>query len=265
MMLFIKILWMMNMLKLGMNSLLLMLFSGFAVAGSMGDAAPDYRGFWIGAGGSYNYSTINGSTHINQVSSTPSSSQFLLSDNLSNHMAPVVNAGYYFELPNQWYLGAKFLYKYISQEQFDQSYSTTFTDGSYQTAGLRTKFIQDFYLLASGAYQFGPWLMHAGMGPAWATVQVNLNGDVLPPSSLVFIPENMSQSKTIIGGAGQVGFEYMLPNRFMVDISYAFLATPTTDVPAVNFATTTTIGFTRFSQNVNVVEQGINITLNKYF
>lgn len=252
------------MYKSWMSGVMLMV-SGLATAGSMGDIRVDYRGLWVGAGGSYNYSTVNGATHINQISAAPASAEFLVNDNLSNHMSPVVNAGYYFGLPNSWYLGGKFLYKYIGQEQFDQTWSTTFTDGSYQTGALRTKLVQDYYLLASGAYQFGPWLMYAGAGPSWATVRVNLNGDLLPPSSLNFIPENTSQSKTMIGGAGQVGFEYMLPNRFMVDISYGFLATPTTGIPALNFATTTHIGYTRFSQNVNVVEQGVNITLNKYF
>lgn len=237
-----------------------------SIAGTMGDISKSsYQGFWVGVGGSYDYSTLSGSTNINQVSSTPSSAVYLISDNLTTHMAPVVNAGYYFGLPDDWYVGAKFIYKYIAQQQFDQSYSTTFTDGSYQTAGLRTKFIQDFYFLASGAYQFNQWLVYAGVGPSLATVRVNLNGDVLPPNSLTFIPENMSSSKSILGGAGQVGFEYMLPNRFMIDISYGFLVTPTTAIPNINFATTTNVGFTRFSQSVGVVEQGINITLNKYF
>lgn len=240
-------------------------FSNPAHAGNMGDSIASYRGFWAGVGGSYDYTTISGKTNINQVSSTPSSAEFLLNDNLTSHMAPVVNAGYYLALPQDWYVGAKFLYKYIGQEQFDQTWSATFTDGSYQTAGLRTKLIQDFYLLVSGGYQFGQWLMYAGAGPSWATVRTNLNGDVLPPSSLIFIPENLSQSKTMIGGAGQVGFQYMLPNRFSVDISYGFLATPQTNIPSINFLTTTNIGFTRFSQSVSVVEQGVNITLNKYF
>lgn len=247
------------------HSLLYMGLSTASFAGSMGEAIPNYSGLWVGVGGSYNYSTLSGQTNIKQVSSTPSSAQFLLSDNLTNHMAPVFNAGYYFGLPNHWYAGAKFLYKYIGQEQFDQTWSATFTDGSYQTAGLRTKFIQDFYLLLSGGYQFGPWLMYAGAGPTWATARVDLNGDLLPPGTLTFIPENMSHSKTILGGGGQVGFEYMLPNRFMVDISYTFLATSKTNVPPINFSTTTNIGYTRFTQSVSVVEQGINITLSKYF
>ncbi len=253
------------MLKLWTKSILLMVSSSISIAGSVGDSLANYRGFYVGAGGSYNYSTLSGSTNINEISNSTSTSQFLLSDNLTNHMAPVVDAGYYFGLPNHWYLGGKLMYKYISQEQYDQSYSATFIDGSYQTAGLRTKLIQDFYLLCSGGYQFGQWLAHAGVGPAWATVQMNLNGDELPPSSLTFIPLNKKTSKTMIGGAGQVGIEYMLRNRFTIDISYGFLATPSKDLPNINFTTQTNIGFTRFNQSVSVVEQGINITLNKYF
>ena len=253
------------MLKLWTVGAVLMASSSLSIAGSMGNVEQNYGGFFVGAGGSYNYSTLSGSTVIDQISSAPSSSVFLLGDNLTNHMSPIIDAGYYFQLPDHWYVGAKFLYKYIAQEQYDQSFSTTFTDGSYQTAGLRTKLIEDFYLLCSGGYQFGPWLVHGGVGPGWATVQDNLNGDVLPPSSLTFIPGNMSKSKTILGGAGQVGVEYMLPNRFTIDISYGFLATPTKALPDINFSTTTNVGYTRFSQNVNVVEQGINITLNKYF
>lgn len=253
------------MLKLWTNGMLLMVSSSLSIAGSMGNVSANYQGFYVGAGGSYNFSTLSGSTNINQISSSTSTSKFLLSDNLTNHMAPVVDAGYYFGLPNNWYLGPKFMYKYIAQEQYDQSYTATFIDGSYQTAGLRTKFIQDFYLLCSAGYQFNQWLAYAGIGPSWATVQMNLNGDNLPPSSLIFIPENLKSSKTMIGGAAQVGFTYMLPNRFTVDLSYGFLATPATNLTSINFKTLTNVGFSQFNQSVNVIEQGINITLNKYF
>lgn len=119
--------------------------------------------------------------------------------------------------------------------------------------------------MASTAYEFGPWLTYIGAGPAWATVRADLNGDILPPNSLTFVPVNTSQSATILGGAGQVGFEYMLPNRFTVDISYSFLVTPRTNLPSINLNTTTGVGYTKIIQSVSVVEQGINITLNKYF
>jgi len=242
---------------------LLLSVSSLSIAGSMGDDIAKYSGFWLGAGGSYTYSTLNGETNILQVSTAPSSSEYLLSHNILNHMAPVVNAGYYLPV-REWLIGPKFLYKYIGQEQFDQSWSGTYQDGAYQTAGLRTESVQNYYLLLSGAYQFENWLLYGGVGPGWADVKVELNGSLLGASSLIFTPYNTSHSKTIIGGAAQVGFEYMLPKQFMVDISYNFLATPTTAISPIIFRSTGS-SYSSFGQSVNVVEQGINITLNKYF
>lgn len=244
--------------------ILLMVASSLATAGTMGENTTTFAGPWGGVGGSYTYSTLNGQTNIIQVSSAPSSAVYLLSSNILNHMAPVVDAGYYFPIGSEWVVGPKFLYKYIGQEQFDQTWSGTFQDGSYQSAGLRTKSIQNFNLLLSGGYQFNQWLLYAGAGPGWGNVRVDLNGSLLPASSVVFTPVNVSQSKTIIGGAGQVGFEYMLSKRFMVDISYNFLATPRTAVPALKFNSTGG-RYSSFSQSLSVLEQGINITLNKYF
>ncbi len=238
--------------------------SSLSFAGSMGESTNAYAGFWGGVGGSYTYSALSGYTNITQVSTAPSSSEFLLSDNLINHMAPVVNAGYYLPIGKEWLVGPKFIYKYIGQEQFDQSWSGTYQDGSYQTVGIRTKSIQNFNLLLSAGYQFDQWLVYTGAGPSWANVRVDLNGDLLPASSLILNPVNISHSKTILGGAGQAGFEYMLPNRFMVDISYNFLATPTTAVPAIAFNSANG-NYASFNQSVSVVEQGINITINKYF
>ena len=242
----------------------LMLISSICAAGSMGELMPSFAGAWGGVGGSYTYSTLSGRTNITQVNGAPSPSQYLLSQNLLSHMAPVVDAGYYFLVNSEWLVGPKFLYKYIGQEQFDQSWSGTYQDGSYQTAGLRTQSVQNFNLFLSGGYQFNQWLMYAGVGPGWGNVKLDLNGDVLPASSLVFTQVNISQSKTMIGGSGQLGFEYMLPKGFMVDFSYNFLATPTTSIPTIFFNATNN-NYASFKQSVSVVEQGLNISLNKYF
>ena len=240
--------------------------SSLSMAGTLGDTMgqSSFAGMWGGVGGSYTYSTLSGQTNIIQVNSAPSSAVYLLNDSELSHLAPVVNAGYYFPIGSSWVVGPKFLYKYIGEEEFDQSWSGTYQDGSYQSAGLRTKSVQNFNLFLSGGYQFNQWLLYAAGGPSWANVKVNLNGDVLPADSVVFTPVNVSHSKTIIGGAAQVGFEYMLPMRFMVDISYNFMATPTTAVPAIIFNSTSG-KYSSFSQSVSVIEQGVNITLNKYF
>ncbi|MCX7115856.1 MAG: outer membrane beta-barrel protein [Gammaproteobacteria bacterium] len=243
---------------------LLMTASSLSMAGTMGENPTSFAGFWGGIGGSYTYSTLGGKTSILQVNSAPSSAQYTLSDSILNHMAPVVDAGYYFPIGTDWVIGPKFLYKYIGQEQFDQTWSGTYQDGSYQTAGLRTKSIQDFNLFLSGGYQFNQWLLYAGAGPGWANARVDLNGSLLPATSVVFTPVNVSHSKTMIGGAAQVGFEYMLPMRFTVDISYNFLAVPSTLVSPITFNSTGG-NYASFSQSLNVVEQGINVSLNKYF
>lgn len=243
---------------------LLVVASSVCFAGSMGEKTSSYAGFWGGVGGSFTYSTLSGQTYISQVNSAPSSVEYMLSQNNLSHMAPVANLGYYFKVNSDWLIGPKFLYKYIGQEHFDQTWSGSFQDGSYQTASIRTKSIQNFYLLFSGAFEFNQWLLYGGVGPGWANVKVDLNGSVLPASSVVFIPVNMSESKTIIGGAGQVGFEYMLPHRFMVDISYNFMLTQKSAVPVIKFNATGG-SYSSFRQSVGVLEQGINITLNKYF
>lgn len=233
-------------------------------AGTMGNAPNPYAGFWAGVGGSYAYTTLDGQTNISQVDSAPSSAQYLLGNDILNHMAPVFNAGYYYPINSEWLVGPKFLYKYIGQQQFDETWSGTFQDGTFQSAGIKTKSVQNFNLLLSGAYKFSNWLVYSGAGLSWADVKVELNGSILPATSTVFNQVALSQNKYILGGAGQVGFEYMLPNRFMVDISYNFLATARTSIPNLRFNATNG-GYSSFSQSLSVVEQGINITVNKYF
>ncbi len=241
----------------------LMLVSPLSLAGTIGDATHLFSGFSAGVGGSYTYSNLNGQTNIIQINSAPSSAEYLLSHNILNHLAPVFNTSYYYPLGLDWDLGIKFLYKYIGQEQFDQTWSGTYQDGSYQSAGLRTKSVQNFNLLFNAGYQFDQWFLYAGGGPGWADVEVELNGSLLPAGSLVFTPVNVTKKKTILGGAGQFGFGYMFPKRFMVDLSYNFLATPTTNVPALIFPATAG-RYSSFNQRVSVVEQGFNVTLNKY-
>ena len=233
-------------------------------AGTMGTKDNPYSGIWARVGGSYTYSTLNGQTNISQVDSAPSSVQYIVAQEILNHMAPVFDAGYYYPINAEWLIGPKFLYKYIGQQQFDQTWSGTFQDGTFQSAAIKTRSVQNFNLLLSGAYQFSNWLVYSGAGLSWADVKVELNGSILPATSTVFTQVNPTQSKTILGGAGQVGFEYMLPNRFMVDISYNFLETARTSVPNIRFNATNG-GYSSFSQGLSVVEQGINITVNNYF
>jgi len=235
-----------------------------AQAGTLGATSP-YSGFWVGVGGGYISTIINGDTNITMVSATPSVAEFLLGDNLATHFVPVVNAGYFYDMQNNWLLGVKGLYKYIGTKQFDQTWSGTFQNGTYQSAGLSTNLTQDFSLLLTGGYTFGDWLVYGGAGPSLIDVSEKLNGDFLPANSFVFQPVNITHNKVIWGGAAQVGFEYMLPNRFMVDLSYSFLASGKQTIPTINFITENRNNYTTFSQHLQALEQGINLTINKYF
>ena len=239
-------------------------FISLLFAGTM-DNPVAFSGLWGGVGAGYINTTINGKTNITMVQSSSSPATFLLNNNQENHFSPMANIGVFFDLRKQWVLGAKAVYKYLGTEQYEQSWAGTFIDGTNETAGLHTKLGQEFFLLLNSGYQFGDWLVYGGIGPSIIRVDEILNGDLLPATSSTFQPANLSSTKTILGGAGQIGFEYMLPNRFMVDISYNLLASGNTSIPAILFQTGTPGAYTSFHQSVQVVEQGINISINKYF
>jgi outer membrane protein W len=235
-----------------------------AHAGTMGDK-PNFSGVYAGAGVSYLYAKITGKTNISMPPLSPQNLVYITSNALTDHFAPVVNAGYFYDLHNNWFIGAKGVYKYIGVNQFDQSWSGTFQDGTYQSASLHTKLVQDFFLLFDGGYQFDKWLLYAGVGPAGVTTDVELNGTMLPASSTINQAVNKSSQRTILGGAAQIGAQYLLPNRFSIDLSYNFTATSSKTLSTLKFFSSTSNGYSAFKPNVQVVEQGINVTINKYF
>jgi len=236
-----------------------------AIAGSMG-SDPGYAGFWAGVGGGYINTTTHGKTNITMVQQTgASSASYEMDNNQDTHFSPIADLGYFYALKNQWYLGAKAVYKYIGSEQYNRTWAGTFNDGTNQTAEFHTKLNQEFFFLLNAGYQFGQWLVYGGLGPSITDVTEVLDGELLPASSTVFRPVNLSATKTIWGGAGQVGFEYMLPNRFMVDISYNFVVSGNVNMPPMYFQSAAAGAYTTFVQRVQVVEQGVNISINKYF
>lgn len=235
-----------------------------AQAGSMG-SEPTFAGLYAGAGASYLYAKISANTNISMPPLSPQNLVYITSNSLIDHFAPVVNAGYFYDLENHWFLGVKGVYKYIGVNQFDQSWSGTFQDGTYQSASLHTKLVQDFFLLFDGGYQFDHWLLYAGAGPAGVTTNVELNGTMLPATSTTVQAANINKQDTVLGGAAQIGAQYLLPNRFSVGLSYNFTATGTKGLSTLKFFSSTSDGYSAFNQRVQVVEQGLNLTLNKYF
>ncbi len=244
----------------------LMGFGFISAAGTLGDINDaDFSGFYVGAGGSYIYSDISGTSYAT-MSTSPGYSQYPLVTIMTNHLAPIVDAGYYYNLNNHWLVGVKGLYKYIGSEQKALDWSGTFpVTNTYQSAGLYTKLVQDFSLLLDGGYQFGHWLLYAGVGPGGATAEFKLNGDVLAATSTYSMPVNMKTQTILWGGAAQVGVQYLLPNRFTVDLSYNFTATANTSLNTIIFPSYTNADHSSFDQKLQIIEQGFNITLTKFF
>lgn len=225
----------------------------------------DFSGFSAGVGGSYTHTTVTGETNTVMYSPFVPVIQYDTNENLESNLSPVVNAGYFFKPKNNWLVGVKGVYKYIGVKQFDVSWTGTYQNGVYQQAIFNTKLQQELFVLFNAGYSFGHWLVYGGIGPSATQVQNQLIGNMLPPTSLNFQHVTMSQSKILWGAAGQVGFEYMLPNRFTIDLSYNFVGTPSSTLPSVRFNTGTSDVFSLFTQKAYLTEQGINISVNKYF
>lgn len=244
----------------------LMCFGVTSYAGTLGDAnTPNFSGFYVGAGGGYINTAISGTTYVS-MSTSPGTSQYPLITTLTNHIAPLIDAGYSYPVYNNWLLGVKGLYKYLGSEQEALSWTATFpVTNTYQSAGLYTKLVQDFALLLDFGYQFDNWLIYGGVGPGGATASFKLNGDNFPATSSTSIPVNLQTQTTLWGGAAQVGVQYLLPNRFAIDLSYNFTATANSALNNILFPSYPDSAYSSFNQHLEIIEQGFNITFTKYF
>ena len=241
-----------------------MCFNTVLYAGAMGKHST-FSGFYVGAGGGYIYTTVNGSTDI-KISTVPVVDTSTVITALTNHMAPVLTAGYFYDSHKNWLLGVKGFYKYIGVNEFSDFWVGAFpSTNASQSAAISTKLTQDGALFFTGGYQFDNWLLYAGAGPGAANTRVKLNGQLITVGAPYALTSTIEKTKTLWGGAGQVGAQYLLPNRLSIDLSYNFLATQLGSLPTIYFLSVPSSQYSSVSQRVHVVEQGFNITLNKYF
>jgi len=234
-------------------------------AGSMG-SSPGFAGFSFGAGGGYVNANSTERSIVTLVSPFPSVTQYFREEELENSFSPVVNASYFFNLENHWLMGVKAVYKYLSIRHSALTWSGTFQDGTVQQADIHKKREQEIFLMLDGAYQLFPnWLVYSGIGPSMTDLETELRGDVLTSTSTTFQYVEKTDKKTLWGVAGQIGFEYLLPKRFTIDLSYNVVVTPTGQMPTIFFNTATQGTYSTISQRIQLLEQGLNVTVNKYF
>ncbi|MCH9762747.1 MAG: hypothetical protein K0U24_00705 [Gammaproteobacteria bacterium] len=239
--------------------------SGSLYAATMGDTSPAFEGFVLGVGAGYVNTNLDKWTNITMFSAFPSVTEYYREDNIKDTLSPIANASYFGALQDQWLWGIKGVYKYLEIEHPSLSWSGTYQNGAYQAAVFHTKVVQEFFLTLDAGYQLLPnLLVYLGLGPSVTGVQNELRGNRLSSTSTLFEYTEITKNKTLWGGAGQVGFGYMLPNRFMLDFSYNLVVTPRSSMPTTYFTSEKGM-YSTFSQRVQLLEQGLNITVNKYF
>ncbi len=240
------------------------LLSHHALAGSMGNTVKSFSGFWVGAGGSYLSSQLNGQTTVQTQPPISAPGTYILSNGHETHFAPVANIGYLHGFENNWLLGLRAQYKYIDMDQFDISWSGTLQNGAYETGGIHSKLQDDWLFLIDVGYSFENWFIYSGIGPSLFNVSAQLNGDTLPAGTFNFFPVNLRNSKSLWGGGGHVGLAYMFPQQLTVDLSYNFSISQAQNLSTLIFPSGAPNYFSGFLQNLQAVEQGVNITINKY-
>jgi hypothetical protein len=245
---------------------LICFFSGLTQAGTMGSVISNFEGFAFGVGGGYVNTNLSKRTDITQLSIYPSVTEYYREDNIKDSLSPIANASYFGALSNEWLWGIKGVYKYLGITHPNIDWSGTYQNGSYQEGSFHTKVVQEFFLTANAGYQILPnWLVYLGAGPSITDMQTELRGNLLGSTSTTFQYSEVTKNKVLWGVAGQVGFGLMLPNRVMLDFSYNLVVTPQANMSKTYFATDTASFYSAFSQRVQLFEQGLNITVNKYF
>lgn len=247
----------------------LLLCSTVMHAGSMGTAThSNFTGALLGVGAGYVNTNLSKWTDVTMFSTFPSVTEYFREDNIKGTISPVVNASYFQDLNGHehWLWGIKGIYKYLGIQHPSLLWSGTYQNGTFQSATFHTKVVQEFFLTLDAGYQILPnWLVYLGFGPSITGMQTELRGNMLPSTATTFEYSEKTQSKVFWGVAGQVGLEYLLPNRFAVDFSYNLIASPKSTMPNTYFYTDTSAFYSRFTQHAQLLEQGLNITINKYF
>lgn len=242
------------------------LFS-IAHAGTMGEKS-SFAGLFAGAGGGYVNTNLTKETSVTMFSSFSPVTQYFREDNIRESFAPIADIAYFRAVPSyeETYVGLKAIYKYLGIQHPRIAWSGTFQNGTYQEASLLTEVVQELLFTANaGMAIHDNWLVYLGVGPSITEVRTNMRGSLLPATSVTFQFNDITNDKWLWGVAGQVGFEYLMPRRFMLDLSYNLVVTPKGQIPSTYFQSDTSGFYTRFSQRVSILEQGLNITVNKFF
>jgi opacity protein-like surface antigen len=214
----------------------------------------DWSGFYMGGGGSFNWShfdqslqgvsgTINVSTGPVLVAQGQEGGPFFDFNRNKSGFAPDVQVGYMVPFPGgDWLAGLKFTYKYANIDSNEnvsipQTGTGTILVGPQSPAtGPITGFVQglaqinlkhQLTLIAPVGRAFGNIALYAGGGPALFGIETNFFNGIPFATSMqgtfpTSVPLTLLNDNWVWGGALQAGAMYAFAPRWFLDLNYTY-------------------------------------------
>jgi outer membrane immunogenic protein len=263
----------------------------------------DWSGFYIGAGGSFNWTNFDQSLQgvsgiINVVNSAgelvaqgQEGGPFFDFNRNKSGFAPDVQIGYMFPFAGgDWLAGLKFTYKYANVDSKENVSIPQNGTGSLLTTnppftGPITGFVEispaevnlkhQLTLIATIGHAFGNFTLYAGGGPALFGVETNLFDGVPFATALgmtfpVSVPLSAMNDNWVLGGAAQVGTTYAFGRGWFLDFAYTYAQSANFTIVNPVFVKNqieplTLSGPAVLNTQERVTDQSVTLTLNYQF
>lgn len=242
------------------------------------------HGIYAGLGGSWN--TIDETFNSTFLTSSHNSAWDHYAVNL-NRLAPMVQVGYWAPICNPWLWGVEAQWKYLgyktpnvntSRGQYIQNASFSsiniFGDKVIRDFTSQTKIDNEVLLLLYFGMQLQNGYAYLGLGPTLFTATNNIyvssvhtamdGGDNLSSNSV-------NSSKTMWGGAAQVGYNYYFASTCFLNLNYTYSKSGTYHFNnTVNAATLNAAGVpgpttVNLNRKINFGIQEVMFSINKVF
>lgn len=261
---------------------------------------PAWSGFYIGAGGSFNWSrfgqSLQGVSGVQNITIGPAlvaqaqeGGPFFDFSRSKSSFAPDLQLGYMAPFAGgDWQAGVKFNYKYANSKSQEivsvpQAGTLTTVVGQQTTQNI-TGFVQispaevvlrhELLLVATIGHAFDKLTIYAGGGPALFGVETNfLNGTAFAVVGQQLInasgaPITFTNKNWVWGGAVQVGATYALAPFWFLDFSYTFARSANFTIEnsacfANQTGPLTTSGCGVVNAQERITNQSIMLTLNR--
>ena len=286
---------------------LILATSGGVFAADMTVKAPppavwDWSGFYIGAGGSFNWTqfdqSLQGVSGTIDVLAGPilvfqgqEGGPFFDFNRNKSGIAPDVQLGYMYPfVGGDWLAGLKFTYKYANiDSQENVNIPQTGIGSILVGPNPRTAPITGFVLISPAEINlkhqleligtvgraFGNVMLYAGGGPALFDVKTNfIDGIPFATSGPITIaasgPLNTYNDNWVWGGAAQVGATYAFTPKWFLDVNYTYARSADFTVVNSFFITNqigplTTSGPAVLIAQERIANQSLTLTLNYQF